>query len=358
MESYVKRNISGINLEIDISEGNKLFIEEKYVNEIGNFDIETMKKFFFKKNKGYIPLLINWELTSVCNFMCPFCYINQRDISKESYTFDEAKNIIDILINKGLLFVNLTGGEVFLNRDFIKIYKYMKEKGLVVSIFSNLSLLTDEILDVLIKYKPYVVEVSLYGYSNQSFSNAIGLKGKMRDIVYENLVKLKKNGINVRCKTPVTTLTQPEIEDIYDYCNRIGVDYYVSSDILDGYNGKSNKKYAIESEDNSSNDSKHVSGTCSKKKLAFDCSAGESSLYISFDKHAYPCMSAYGIKELSVPIFDNDNMIIPSFCDEIERIIRNYKNKPLCYGCKAYENCSYCIVEHIKKEKVKCKKTV
>lgn len=358
MNKYVDRTISGIKLKIDIKEPNRLFIDEKYIDEIENFDIETMKKFFYKKNKGYIPFLANWELTSVCNYSCPFCYINQKDVPKKTYTFDEAKDIIDILVEKGLLFVNLTGGEVFTNGEFIRIYKYLKSKGVIVSIFTNLSLLNDNILNTLIEYKPYVVEVSLYGYSNERFSRTIGCTDSIRNRVYENLNKLIINGINVKCKTPVTKLTEPEIEDIYDYCNTIGVDYYVSSSILDGYNGASNKEYLIENLNYSSTDSKSFSDICSKRKMAFDCSAGETNLYISFNKRIYPCMNAYGENELSVPIFDNDNKVIPSFVDDFEDIIKRYKNKPLCKGCKEHKNCSYCIVEHIKKEKMPCKKTV
>ena len=93
------------------------------------------------------------------------------------YTFEEAKQIIDTMVNEGLLFCNLTGGEVFLNPDFLNIYKYLKNKGVIVSIFTNLSLLTDEILDVLVEYKPYIVEVSIYGYSDKQFCRVTSLDG-------------------------------------------------------------------------------------------------------------------------------------------------------------------------------------
>ena len=73
------------------------------------------------------------------------------------------------MYDQGCLLITLTGGEVFLRKDFIEIYKYIKLKGMLVTIFTNISLLTDDIINIFKLYPPIKISISLYGTNNTEY---------------------------------------------------------------------------------------------------------------------------------------------------------------------------------------------
>ncbi|MBI4834018.1 MAG: radical SAM protein [Planctomycetes bacterium] len=93
------------------------------------------------KNKmpsGTGPISINLDLTSACNFACPFCVDSGIINSGKMLSFDTIKKTIDRLKSKGLLSVILLGGgEPTLHRDFEAIVRYIKGKGMQLGIVTN-----------------------------------------------------------------------------------------------------------------------------------------------------------------------------------------------------------------------------
>lgn len=86
---------------------------------------------------------VHFILTFACNFDCYYCTWRggggypKSDIMR----FDKWKEIIDNFPLK-IQEVTLTGGEPMLHPDFVQIVKYLLSKGIYVSIWTNLSLLT------------------------------------------------------------------------------------------------------------------------------------------------------------------------------------------------------------------------
>jgi wyosine [tRNA(Phe)-imidazoG37] synthetase (radical SAM superfamily) len=86
----------------------------------------------------FSPISINLDLTSACNFSCPFCVDSKLINAGKSLTFAEAKETVDTLHSHGLLSVILIGGgEPTLHRDFGEIARYIKSKKLQIGIVTN-----------------------------------------------------------------------------------------------------------------------------------------------------------------------------------------------------------------------------
>lgn len=82
-------------------------------------------------NSAYIA--INYE----CNNNCLFCP-NRSDKYKGALDFISFKKAVDtILSNSSVTHITISGGEPTLNKDFIKIMKYVTEVGVSVGLFSN-----------------------------------------------------------------------------------------------------------------------------------------------------------------------------------------------------------------------------
>jgi MoaA/NifB/PqqE/SkfB family radical SAM enzyme len=67
------------------------------------------------------PYSVLFELTARCNFNCIHCYL-QNNHASEQMPFEKVIEIIDVLHDKGILFLTFTGGEIFTRADFLEIY--------------------------------------------------------------------------------------------------------------------------------------------------------------------------------------------------------------------------------------------
>lgn len=86
----------------------------------------------------FSPISINLDLTSACNFSCPFCVDSKLVNAGKSLTLEDVKKTIHTLHAHGLLSVILIGGgEPTLHRDFGEVVRYVKRKRLQVGIVTN-----------------------------------------------------------------------------------------------------------------------------------------------------------------------------------------------------------------------------
>jgi MoaA/NifB/PqqE/SkfB family radical SAM enzyme len=86
----------------------------------------------------FSPISINLDLTSACNFSCPFCVDSKLINAGKSLTLEEVKKTIHTLHSHDLLSVILIGGgEPTLHKDFGEIVRYIKSKRLQIGIVTN-----------------------------------------------------------------------------------------------------------------------------------------------------------------------------------------------------------------------------
>jgi len=86
----------------------------------------------------YSPISINLDLTSACNFACPYCVDSALINAGKTLTLEEIKDLTDTLHAHGLLSVILIGGgEPTLHSDFEAVVEYLKNKGLQIGVVTN-----------------------------------------------------------------------------------------------------------------------------------------------------------------------------------------------------------------------------
>lgn len=159
------------------------------------------------------PVSGTFELTSRCNLDCRMCYIHSRANDAKAIKAEKDTawwlDKLNAAQEAGALTLLITGGEPFLRPDFCKIYSACKDAGLLVSVNTNATLLTDEILDTLTAQKPLRVNVSLYGMSDESYQSLCGQSG-MFSRATENILRMKRRGIPMRLNY---TVTEHNIDD-------------------------------------------------------------------------------------------------------------------------------------------------
>lgn len=114
------------------------------------------------------PVDASFAITHRCNLKCVHCYIPDHNNSDE-LTLDELQGILDQIVDAGALLLWITGGEPLIREDFPEIYVYARKKGLIITLFTNGTLISDDIVDLLKRWPPRIVEISLYGGSEATY---------------------------------------------------------------------------------------------------------------------------------------------------------------------------------------------
>ena len=175
-----------------------------------------------------IPLDASIDLTYRCNNKCVHCYCNlpEHDVTAKSneLTTEEIKKLFDDLASLGTLWLLITGGEPLLREDFGEIYRYAKKKGFLITFFTNGTRIDDKTVELLSKYPPFVVEISLYGATEDTYEKVTRVKGSY-DRCMEGIKRIVNAGIKLKLKAMALTINQHEIEAMDRIALKLGCEF-------------------------------------------------------------------------------------------------------------------------------------
>lgn len=121
---------------------------------------------------------IQFELTSRCNERCIHCYIpNNKKNAGTDMPFEQVCNIIDQFAEMGGIHVSLSGGEVFLHKDIIRIIQYCRQKDMEICILSNLISLKDAHIPFIKAANVSYIQTSLYSMDPEIHDAITKVKG-------------------------------------------------------------------------------------------------------------------------------------------------------------------------------------
>jgi radical SAM protein with 4Fe4S-binding SPASM domain len=125
------------------------------------------------------PLNGTVEVTRRCNLSCAHCYTNlPLDVQETGeLSSREHRRMIDELTDSGCLWLLFTGGEIFAREDFLEIYSHAKQRGLIITLFTNGTLITPTIADYLAEWRPFSIEVTIYGRTQETYERVTGVPG-------------------------------------------------------------------------------------------------------------------------------------------------------------------------------------
>ncbi len=182
-----------------------------------------------------IPLNALIELTHRCNLRCCHCYLpKQRE--EHELTAAEFKRILDEIADAGTLFLIFSGGEVLLRDDFFEIAAYARKRHFSIRIFTNGTLVSEELADEIKDLSPYAVEISVYGKDSKTHDSITKVSGSFHKSI--GAIKLlKQRGIEVVMKTPLMTQNVAQYKEIISMANRLEVKYELNTVISPGLDG-------------------------------------------------------------------------------------------------------------------------
>jgi MoaA/NifB/PqqE/SkfB family radical SAM enzyme len=161
------------------------------------------------------------EITARCNNDCRHCYINRPagDTAARSRELSakEIFRIADEAVEMGCLWCLLTGGEPLLRPDFEEIYIGLRKRGLLVSVFTNATLIQPKHIALFKHFPPRNMEVTVYGITQETYGR-VTQRPELFNAFQKGLNLLLENGIKVCLKTMAMRSNYHELPVIAEFC--------------------------------------------------------------------------------------------------------------------------------------------
>lgn len=231
------------NISLDTEQLNyiKLLKENNLYNEkfFGN-DFNHQKPEFNQFNTVWL------ELTMGCNCRCLHCYEGSvHNKSNESLTLDEWFDVIDQIYKIGTKRIILIGGEPCLYRNIINIIEKIYSYKIEILLFTNATLFSKELIEVIIKYN-VKVKVSIYGHNADLHDKITQNKGSFEKL-YSNIKTLINNNIEVTPSVIIMKENQNYINDIEIFIKEMGLKWN-GYDIIREVGCGKNKQHCVSKE--------------------------------------------------------------------------------------------------------------
>jgi len=181
------------------------------------------------------PMEVSLEVTRRCPLECQHCYNNlpmgdvaarNRELSKEEYF-----SVLDELSAMGVLWLLFTGGEIFARKDFLEIYTYAKQKGFLITLFTNGILINERVADYLREFPPFAIEITLYGRTKETYEALTDMPGSY-DRCMRGIRLLIDRGLPLKLKTVGTSINKHEVIAMKQFAEQeLGVEFKFDSQI-------------------------------------------------------------------------------------------------------------------------------
>lgn len=158
------------------------------------------------------------ELTPQCNLHCRHCFngSHPESMTDQLMSTGEVKDLIDQAHEMGVWQFDLTGGEIFLRDDLFEILSYLNQKGMMVKLFTNLTLLNENDIPKLRACNITKIVTSLDGASAGVHDEFRGVQGSFAKTV-RNIRLLQEQGFDLNVNVMVGDHNFHEIDTLIDY---------------------------------------------------------------------------------------------------------------------------------------------
>ncbi len=193
----------------------------------------------FHNQHAHDPIVVQIEFTYQCPLHCLHCYsdcYNNPEYARRELSTNDIKKIIDKLHKAGSMWLCFTGGDPMLRDDFIELYDYARNKGFLLTIFTSLAALTDEMLSKFIEKPPFSIEITLNAATEETYEKISQVEG-LFDKVIGNIKKLLEANLPLKIKTMLTKNNIHEKEELNKLIESFGCEFRPSTELYARLNG-------------------------------------------------------------------------------------------------------------------------
>jgi radical SAM protein with 4Fe4S-binding SPASM domain len=301
----------------------------------------------------------SFDLTYRCNFRCVHCYgghlVSQSRTEAGELDAKQAIGLLSEAADAGCLMLLLSGGEPLLREDFCEIYAVARRLGMVVSVFTNGSLVTKPHLDVFAEYPPQIVEVSIYGATEATYELITGVPGSFRR-AWRGIEQLLDRGVRVGLKTMILRDNVEEVGAMEAIARDLGLRFRLDPLVTPRLNGdltpleqRVDPERAVDIELSSGKRRAELRRFFVRQRAAgtpgtgapgelYYCGAGIASFHIDPHGFMHPCLMSPGIT------YNAANMGFAAAWEAVTAAIDHvtWDGAGGCADCPTIDLCGYC----------------
>ncbi len=317
-------------------------------------NVEYFRRFNRRAAERRVPLTGSIELTHRCNLRCMHCYLRPRPGRAETKTrelsTEQLLGILDQATAAGCLNLLITGGEPVLRPDFGAIYRHAKQNGLLVTVFTNGTLITEETVRLFADLPPHGVEITVYGATAATYERITGVRGSFGRCM-AGIQRLLAGGFHLALKTVLMTLNRHEFSALQDMAEDMGVRFRFDAALFPRFDGdKTPTRFRVDPRDavaiEMSDESRLEEwrgffarqGVMPPAEALYQCSAGVTGFHIDPFGNLSPCLM---VPEPSCSLLDQSfeagwRSVIPRLHDRVPSA------GFACSTCDKRALCGYC----------------
>lgn len=205
--------------------------DKKRENILKEDNFKSLIERFAGKRKQKFPLTASVEITKRCNLRCKFCYLDSQKNLEPDMPKKKLFHIVNQLEDFGCMKLLLIGGEVFLRKDYLKIYEYLKRRGFLVRVVTNGTLINEEIVNMFKEMPPHELRISVFAGSPAGYKKITG-SSKAYNKLINNVKILKQKNIKFYFHYLLTRINASEILKIKKKAKELDIPFQLSSRLL------------------------------------------------------------------------------------------------------------------------------
>src|SRR6202042_639557 len=247
-----------------------------------------------------VPLSVQLDLTYRCNEKCVHCYLDHDDHGE--MTTAEIKHLLEEMAEAGVFVLTLSGGEIFLRKDFFEIVERARQLLFSVKVKTNGVMIREKEAARLRQLGIEQIQISVYSHRPEVHDAITKLPGSLKRTI-RAIRFLKSQGLKVTIANVLMAGNFSDQPGVVALAKELGVFYTLDPTITPKMDGDtsilalripgSDLKQVFHNEELVGN----VEEFCAPPPApgedvmeGFPCSAGHTACYISPYGDVFPCV--------------------------------------------------------------------
>lgn len=219
-----------------------------------------------------------YEINKGCNYNCEHCYLAERTFA--GLPIEQKGQLLHLLHDAGVLWLQFTGGEPTIDRDFHEAYRQAYSLGMMIEVLTNGSRLhRPKLMELLTDMPPHKVTISLYGATEESFDSLTRKRGAFR-LLMKGLTAAREAGISLELALIITRHNAHEVDGMRSIAAEYATSFKEYGNISPTYDGGSEPLAA------------QAPGFLDKSAVFSGCPAGHTFFHV--DPHGMATMCKVG----------------------------------------------------------------
>jgi radical SAM protein with 4Fe4S-binding SPASM domain len=166
-----------------------------------------------------VPISAQIDLTYRCNERCVHCYLDHDDHGEMNTA--EIKDLLDQMADAGVFYLNLSGGEILMRRDFFEILEHARLRTFCVKLKTNGVLIRKKEAQRLRALGVESIQISVYSHRAEVHDAITKMPGSFRQSI-EAARLLRAEGLNVTFANVLMTENAADYQGVRALAAEVG----------------------------------------------------------------------------------------------------------------------------------------